>query len=323
MILGVNLDRSSRITRITRLAPSPTGALHLGNLRTFLVNWAMARQGGWSIVMRIEDLDGPRIKPGAIEATIDSLRWVGLDWDGPICIQSHDLQPYVEAMHRLAQLRRAYPCELTRSEIEAAASAPHGPEGETPFPAALRPTTFPSQFVDANTNWRFIVDDRTIEFEDVFVGPVVRRPARECGDFVVWTTRAQPAYQLAVVIDDARQGVTDVVRGDDLIDSAARQMLLIETLSLGAPPRYAHLPLVVGEDGRRLAKRHGDTRLDHYRALGARPERLIGLIGFWCGLSAERSTMSIDEFRDALDLSMIPREKTVFTHEDDRWLCER
>jgi len=310
-------------SRVTRLAPSPTGALHLGNLRTFLVNWAMARRGGWSIVMRLEDLDGPRIKPGAIEATIDTLRWVGLDWDGPICIQSHDLQPYVEAMHQLAHLRRTYPCELTRSEIQAAASAPHGREGETPFPAVLRPSSIPSRFADANTNWRFIVEDRTIEFADAFVGPIVRHPSRECGDFVIWTRRAQPSYQLAVVIDDARQRVTDVVRGDDLIDSAARQMLLIEALSLGTPPRYAHLPLVVGEDGRRLAKRHGDTRVDHYRTMGVTPQRLIGLIGFWCGLSRARSTMTLDEFRDALDLSMIPRGKTVFTHEDHQWLCER
>jgi len=310
-------------SRVTRLAPSPTGALHLGNLRTFLINWAMARRGGWAIVMRLEDLDGPRIKPGAIEATIDSLRWVGLDWDGPICVQSHDLKPYAEAMRRLVQLGRTYPCELTRSEIDAAASAPHGREGETCFPAALRPSTMPGEFGDANTSWRFVVDDRAVEFVDAFVGPVVRHPGQECGDFVIWTKRAQPAYQLAVVVDDARQGVTDVVRGDDLIDSAARQMLLIESLSLGAPPAYAHLPLVVGEDGRRLAKRHGDTRLDHYRSMGATPERLIGLIGFWCGLSPERSTMSMDEFRDAFDLSTIPRERTVFTHEDDQWLCER
>lgn len=310
-------------SRVTRLAPSPTGALHLGNLRTFLVNWAMARQEGWSIVMRIEDLDGPRIKPGAIEATIDTLRWIGLDWDGPILIQSHDLQPYADAMRRLAQLRRTYPCELTRSEIQAAASAPHGREGETCVPAALRPLTIPSDFGEVNTNWRFIVDDGSVEFVDAFAGPVVRHPARECGDFVIWTKRAQPAYQLAVVVDDARQGVTDVVRGDDLIDSAARQMLLIESLSLGSPPQYAHLPLVVGEDGRRLAKRHGDTRLDHYRSMDAAPERLIGLIAFWCGLSPERSTMSIDEFRVAFDLSTIPLGRTVFTHEDDQWLCER
>ncbi len=320
MILGVNHDMSSRATR---LAPSPTGALHLGNLRTFLVNWALARRDGWSIAMRIEDLDGPRVKPGAIEQTLDILRWIGLDWDGPIRIQSADLEPYIEAMRQLADHGCVYPCELTRSEIEAAAAAPHGPEGESPFPAAMRPTVLPRRFDNVDTNWRFVAPDRTIEFDDHFAGHIERSPARDCGDFVVWTRRGQPAYQLAVVVDDASQGITDVVRGDDLIDSAARQMLLIEALGLGPQPRYTHLPLVVGEDGRRLAKRHGDTRIAQYRDQGASAERLVGLMAFWCSLSARREPMSADEFRDAFDLSTLPREKTTFTCEDDRWLNER
>ncbi len=320
MILEVNPDMSSRVTR---LAPSPTGALHLGNLRTFLVNWAIARRRGWTIAMRIEDLDGPRIKPGAIERTIDTLRWIGLDWDGPVHIQSTDLGNYVEAMRQLADLGCVYPCELTRTEIEAAAAAPHGSKGESAFPATMRPTSLPRQFDSLSTNWRFVVPDRRIEFDDEFAGHIERSPAQECGDFVVWTRRGQPAYQLAVVVDDARQGVTDVVRGDDLIDSAARQMLLIEALGLLPQPRYTHLPLVVGPDGRRLAKRHGDTRVDQYRDQGASAERLVGLMAFWCGIQAHREPMSAAEFRDAFDLSTLPREKTTFTHEDDRWLSER
>jgi len=310
-------------SRVTRLAPSPTGALHLGNLRTFLINWALARRRGWSIVLRIEDLDGPRVKPHAAEEIVDTLRWIGLDWDGPTLVQSADLEPSYEAMRRLAAQRLVYPCELTRTEIEDAATAPHGREGEVCFPASLRPAEPPAQFSDDRTNWRFAVPDRTVGFEDGFAGRITRRPASECGDFVVWTRRGQPAYQLAVVVDDARQGVTEVVRGDDLLDSAARQMLLIEALSLRPQPRYVHLPLVVGEDGRRLAKRHGDTRVNSYRGLGLHPQRLIGLMGFWSGVVAYRTPLTIEDFRDGFDLSTLPREPITFTNGDDQWLRER
>lgn len=309
-------------SRITRLAPSPTGALHLGNLRTFLINWALARCDGWRIEMRIEDLDGPRIRPGAAQGVLDTLHWVGIDWDGPVRIQSADLDPYVAAMRDLAQMQLVYPCELSRSEIEAAASAPHGSEGEVCFPPSLRPKDRPERFDDVQTNWRFAVDGRTIVFDDGFAGRVERCPAEQCGDFVVWTRRGQPAYQLAVVVDDARQGVTDVVRGDDLLDSAARQIMLLEALNLRPRPRYTHLPLVVGPDGRRLAKRHGDTRIEYYRSRGATPERLIGLMAFWSGVQPRREPMSLNEFRDGFGLSTLPRGKMTFTQEDDQWLCE-
>lgn len=307
---------------VTRLAPSPTGALHLGNLRTFLINWAMARRGGWRIIMRLEDLDGPRVRPGAADSLLDTLRWIGIDWDGPVHVQSEDLDPCREAMRRLAARRLVYPCELSRSEVEAAASAPHGSGGEGCFPASLRPLTRPAEFDDMLANWRFVVPDREITIHDGFAGEVRRRPARECGDFVVWTRRGQPAYQLAVVVDDARQGVTHVVRGDDLLDSAARQILLIEALGLLPPPHYVHLPLVVGPDGRRLAKRHGDTRVDHYRGLGAPPQRLIGLMGFWSGLLPRRADLSLADFRDRFQLSTLPCKPITFTSDDDQWLRE-
>ncbi len=307
----------------TRLAPSPTGALHLGNLRTFLITWALARRAGWRIIMRIEDLDGPRIRPRAAHELLDTLRWIGIEWDGPVLVQSEDLDPCRDAMRRLAEQRLVYPCELSRSEIEAAASAPHGAVGEVCFPASLRPAGRPRTFADANANWRFVVTDRDVEFDDEFAGRVRRKPARECGDFVVWTRRRQPSYQLAVVVDDARQGITHVVRGDDLLDSTARQILLIEALGLLPPPHYVHLPLVVGPDGRRLAKRHGDTRVDFYRGLGAPPQRLIGLMGYWSGILPRRADMSLSDFRDAFELSTLSHEPMIFTGEDDRWLREK
>lgn len=341
---------------ITRLAPSPTGALHLGNARTFLVNWALARRNNWSIILRIEDLDSPRVKPEAIHGIQQTLSWLGIDWDqGPI-IQSTDLEPYVRAMKTLASRGLAYPCELTRSEIEAAASAPQSnkalitpalpthsgtsqadppptpaptlapaPASESVFPASLRPLIAgtPQPFVDAGTNWRFLTPaSRIVQFTDDFAGPQARTPGASIGDFVLWTKRAQPAYQLAVVVDDARQGITRVIRGDDLLDSAARQLLLYEALGVPRPPRMMHLPLIVGPDGRRLAKRHADTRVDAYRARKVPPERVLGLIAHWCGHET-RNPLSAQEFAYSLDIAAFAQRRPgpiTFTPEDDAWL---
>lgn len=305
--------------RTTRLAPSPTGALHLGNLRTFLITWAWARKQGWRITMRIEDLDGPRVKAGAAEGILETLRWVGLDWDGEVLVQSSDLEPYRRAMRELASQRKVYASELTRTQIESAASAPHADEHEAPFPATLRPDRIPDRFADEETNWRFLTPDREISVDDAFCGPRVFKPAHECGDFVVWTKRGQPAYQLAVVVDDARQGVTDVIRGDDLLPSAARQMLLHEALGLHTP-RYMHLPIVRGADGKRLAKRHGDTKVDTYRGAGVGSERLIGLMAYWSGMTQERGEVPIREFVEALEMNKVPRGDVMYRSEDDAWL---
>ncbi len=308
----------------TRLAPSPTGALHLGNVRTFLLTWAIARRRGWRIVMRIEDLDGPRVKPGADREAIDTISRLGMDWDvGPL-VQSSDLSPYIAAMHALAAKRLVYPCELTRTQIEAAASAPHGEEShEIRFPVELRPAPpdRPERFTDEGTNWRLALPDEEVAHEDAFAGRQAHHPLRSIGDIVVWTKRREPAYQLAVVVDDHRQGVTQVIRGDDLLPSAARQILVYRALGLEPAPEYTHVPLVVGADGRRLAKRHGDTRISHYFAAGVRPERLIGLMAAWCGL--ERREMSAAEFAAAVDLGRIPRSPVVFGPEDDQWLLSR
>lgn len=306
----------------TRLAPSPTGALHLGNARTFLVNWALARQSGWKIVLRIEDLDGPRIKPGVTELTIDLLRWLGLDWDSGPIIQSHDLSPYLGAMNALAAAGLVYPSDLSRTEIEASASAPQEGSGESFFPPSLRPPTVPNTFDRPDLSWRFATPPGNVSFTDGFVGPCRSDPSTTIGDFVVWTKRNAPSYQLAVVVDDSRQGVTQIVRGDDLLDSAARQILLYRALNVGPEPAYSHLPLVVGQDGRRLAKRHGDTRLDTYRAAGVPRDRIIGLIATWCGVNEERKAVSAEEFRDRFRLSTIPKRVSVFTPEDHQWLLQ-
>jgi glutamyl-tRNA synthetase len=327
------------MSETTRLAPSPTGALHLGNIRTFLINWAMARNSGWRIVLRIEDLDTPRVKAGAADRLIETLAWLGLDWDDGPVIQSDDLCPYREAVARLAAAGAAYPCELTRREIDAAASAPHdtpgspgrepqhGGEGiegrENRFPPELRPPLLPRTFSDEATNWRFATPGSVVRFSDRFRGEVAGTPAETIGDFVIWTKRGQPSYQLAVVVDDARQGITQVVRGDDLLDSAGRQILLYRALGLAPEPAYTHLPLVVGPDGRRLAKRHGDTRIDAYRQHGVGPDAVIGLAARWSGIVEERTEMSLESFAARYDLSRTPRSPVVFTPEDHAWLMSR
>lgn len=312
----------------TRLAPSPTGALHLGNIRTFLVNAALAHKHDMRVLMRIEDIDSPRIKEGAIDQTLETLEWIGLWWDeGPI-VQSHDFSPYESAVAQLARGARAYPCDMSRKEIAEALSAPHERESEparneSVYPAHLRPELVPRPFDDRETNWRFAVADETVEFVDDFAGARAVVPARSVGDFPIWTKRGVPSYQLAVVVDDARQGVTHVVRGDDLLDSTARQIMLGRALGLEPIASYTHLPLVLGTDGRRLAKRHGDTRLLRYREEGVTPERVIGLLAFWSGVKSERAPMDIAEFIDRFDLARMDPSPTIFTEEDESWLTRR
>ena len=320
----------------TRLAPSPTGALHLGNARTFLVNWAIARQTDQRVVLRIEDLDGPRIKPGADTLAITDLQWLGIDWDGQPLYQRHDLSPYTQAMDQLAQQGLIYPCICTRSDVRAAQSAPQKDAHELRYPGTCRPTgktpadgrastpNTPTHRANTPSAWRVIVPDEPIEFTDQLHGPQRINVQQQTGDFIVATKSNLPAYQLAVVVDDARQGVTHIVRGDDLLRSAARQLLLYRLLELHPLPQYLHLPLVLGPDGRRLAKRHGDTRLAWYRDQKVAPERIVGLIARWCGITDRNTPMNSQMFleRFALDRMLTLKSPMTFTIEDHTWLLE-
>jgi glutamyl-tRNA synthetase len=317
----------------TRLAPSPTGALHLGNARSFMVNWALARQRGWRVLMRMEDLDGPRVKAGAADQALDILQWLGLDWDGSVSYQSANFKPYQDALERLHAGGYLYHCQCSRKEIAAAQSAPHG-GGEMRYPGTCRPNLAdghsPARIAsDAATSplmrddavaWRLIVPDEPVTFDDAVAGPQEINVQRQAGDFIVATKAGLPSYQLAVAVDDARQGVTHVVRGDDLLNSTARQIWLYRKLGLSPSPQYFHLPLVRGLDGRRLAKRHGDTRIARYRERGVEPERVIGLLAYWSGLLRSPEPMTAGQFRDGFDLAALPREPITFTHEEDQWL---
>lgn len=275
----------------------------------------MARQRGWKVVLRIEDLDGPRVKPEAVDGIQRTLEWLGLDWDEGPYIQSDDLSAYREAIKELAAKGAVFPCALTRGEIARAASAPQEGSHELRYDASLRPKAWERRFEDAASHWRFLVDPGPVGFEDGVHGPQSLDPAAIIGDFIVWTKRGTPAYQLAVVVDDHRQGITQVVRGDDLLDSTPRQLLLWRALGLSPEPAYFHLPLIIGPDGKRLAKRHGDSRIDHYRERGVAPEAVIGLLASWSGVKEPK--LDAREFAQAFDLAKLPRAKVVFTPDDD------
>jgi glutamyl-tRNA synthetase len=312
--------------RTTRLAPSPTGALHLGNARTFLINWLLARRNGWRVVLRIEDIDGPRIKAGAATELIDDLQWLGLDWDeGPV-YQSQGRAHYEAALRELLASGRAYACTCSRKEVEAAASAPHAEDGAAVYPGTCRGRYGSVDEARSSTGRapavRFAVPaGTTMEWTDGLAGRRSFDVEHDLGDFVIAKADGTPAYQLAVVVDDADANVTDVVRGDDLLDSTPRQMLLYDALSLAERvPTYYHVPLVTGPDGRRLAKRHGDTRLSYYRNLGVPPGRVVSLLARWCGVAEESGDATPRSMLDRFDLNSLPRTPIVFGAEDDAWL---
>lgn len=307
---------------IGRLAPSPTGAQHVGNARTYLIAWLSARSRSGRVVLRIEDIDSPRVKLGAYRQACLDLQWLGLDWDeGPI-IQTQRRGEYLAALNRLMEREMVYPCTCTRSDVERAASAPHW-EHEGP----VYPGTCAGRFVRhvmelANRPycWRFRVPAESPEFVDGFRGPTRIDLRRVGGDFVVWKAPllcmngSMPAYQLAVVVDDAARGVSEVVRGDDLIPSTPRQLLLYRALGL-TPPRFVHVPLVVGSDGRRLAKRHGDTRLSALRESGVQVEMLLGLLAWSCGWIPAIEPITLRELLPLFSLEKIPRGPFVLAPE--------
>jgi glutamyl-tRNA synthetase len=297
---------------VGRLAPSPTGAQHVGNARTYLIAWLAARSRGGRVVLRLEDVDSPRVKPGAARQAVEDLRWLGLDWDeGPV-VQTERLGLYESALARLRARDLVYPCTCTRADIERAASAPHAEHEGPAYPGTCsgRRAAATAALPGALFAWRFRVGPGVSEFVDGFRGPTRVNLREAGGDFVVWKSAGTPAYQLAVVVDDAEQGVTEVVRGDDLVPSTPRQLLLYEALGL-RPPCFTHVPLVVGPDGRRLAKRHGDTRLACLRAAGVRPQALLGLLAWSCGWIGRPEPVTARELLPHFRLESIPRQPFV------------
>jgi glutamyl-tRNA synthetase len=301
---------------VGRLAPSPTGAQHVGNARTYLIAWLSARAQGGRIVLRIEDIDSPRIKAGAAEQALDDLRWLGLDWDAGPVVQTERLSLYEAALEWLRKQELVYPCSCTRGDVERAASAPHAEHEGPVYPGICsgRCAADAAALEGQPFAWRFRVGQDSPDFVDGLRGPTRLDLGQLGGDFVVWKSAGTPAYQLAVVVDDAAQGVTEVIRGDDLVPSTPRQLLLYRALGL-RPPRFIHVPLVVGPDGRRLAKRHGDTRLAALRAAGVPAERLLGLLAHSCGWLDRCEPVTARALLPRFRLDTIPRGPFVLTPE--------
>lgn len=287
---------------VGRLAPSPTGKLHVGHARTFLIAWLAARSAGGRVILRIEDIDAGRVRDDARAAAAEDIRWLGLDWDEGPHRQSERLDLYDEALERLKSAELVYPCACTRADIERAASAPH-PEDEGPaYPGtcAQRTAADARALGDRPFAWRFRTSSGAVAWDDLFLGRREHAPARLGGDFVIARNTVGPSYQLAVVVDDALMGVSQVIRGADLATSTPRQILLYQ--ALGWPvPQFGHVGLVMGPDGRRLAKRDGSVKLATLREEGVDPRDLIGELAQSCGWSAEAAPSWpsdwIDRFR--------------------------
>lgn len=279
-----------------RYAPSPTGDLHLGNLRTALLAWLYARCAGGRFVLRIEDLDLPRVRLKASPRMISDLRWLGLDWDeGPDCggpyapyVQSQRLAHYQHYLQRLQQQDLIYPCYCSRAEIAHASALQQDGDDGTRYPGTCRSLTEAQRRHYAaqgrHPSLRFRVDDqRLVSFTDLIAGPLTQHVQQSVGDFIVRRSDHIFAYQFAVVVDDGLMGINQVVRGADLLSSTARQILLYE--ALGFPiPIFAHVPLVLDAQGQRLSKRSQSMGLEPLRAAGATPAHIVGQLAASCGL---------------------------------------
>lgn len=308
-----------------RLAPSPTGAQHLGNARTYLLAYWSVRSAGEKLVLRIEDVDSPRVKPWASQQAIDDLRWLGIDWDegpdvggpsGPY-FQTERMGLYRDALTRLIQSNRVFPCTCTRKDIEEAGSAPHFDHEPAVYPGTCAKWQNGDPIPEVGTfSWRFRAGDAEVKFNDIVLGEHACVPAKALGAFPITQKSGEPSYQLAVVVDDASMGVTEVVRGNDLIASTFRQIELYQALELPVP-KFAHVPLVLGPDGRRLAKRHGDTRLSQCREQGITPEQVVTWAAKASGLYEGDTMISAPGVIERFDWTKLPREDLVFT---ENWI---
>jgi len=307
-----------------RYAPSPTGELHLGNASSAMLAWLSVRARNGTFVMRTEDLDRNRMRPDLIDQIYRDLEWLGLDWDegpgrgGPFAPydQWSRLPRYAAAFDRLELEERVYPCFCSRRDIAAAASAPQEPGDEVRYPGTCR-NVDPARArrrVEAGDRhaWRYRVGsrDRPV-FEDLVYGSFGDGFTEPPGDFVVYRADRVPAYQLAVVVDDAEMKIDEVVRGDDLLPSAIRQLLLYEALEW-EPPRFGHVPLLLGPDGARLSKRHRGVTVRELRERGLSPERIVGWLAHRLGLRPHDAPLRATDLIDGFSLAGVaPRPEGI------------
>lgn len=297
-----------------RFAPSPTGDLHLGNLRTALVAWLAARSSGRRLLVRMEDLDRHNSSPEIAARQLADLAALGLDWDGDVVFQSDRFDIYREAIDRLAAAGRVYPCFCTRreirAEIEAAAAAPHEHLPDGAYPGTCRDLTEEQRAERLRAGrrpaLRLRTDGETLAVDDAVAG----RYEGAVDDVVLARADGVPAYNLAVVVDDGLQGVTQVVRADDLLPSTPRQLLLQRLLGFPTP-EYLHVPLVLGDDGQRLAKRHGAVTLAELGAEGWTPAGVLAALARSLGLAAPGERVTVDDLLVRFDPAALPATPTT------------
>lgn len=290
-----------------RFAPSPSGRMHLGNVFSALLAWLSVRSQNGNMVLRIEDLDPDRCRPAYTETLKDDLRWLGLDWDREQTPQSRRTHAYEESFRRLSSL--CYPCYCTRGELHAA-SAPHASDGRLLYAGTCRDLT-PQQRA-AKTKapaWRLRVPNQVYGFTDGLQGYFEENLAEECGDFIVRRSDGVYAYQLAVVTDDGAGGITQVVRGMDLLDSTPRQLYLYTLLGL-QPPEFYHVPLLIAPDGRRLSKREKDLDLGALRQR-LHPEEILGRLAWLAGILPEPVPMSALSLVPCFQWTKVQKEPVI------------
>ena len=299
---------------VGRFAPSPSGRIHLGNLLCCLLAWLSARQKGGKVVLRIEDLDTARCKRPYAEQMIEDLCWLGLTWDegpgvgapdGPY-YQSERTALYEQALEKLERMGLVYPCYCTRAELHAA-SAPHRSDGQAVYPGTCRHLTAAEREKKTRAPaTRLMVPDETWSFTDGHMGHYGENLLHECGDFLLRRSDGMFAYQLAVVVDDAAMGVTEVVRGSDLLSSTPRQLYLYDLLGLKAP-EFIHFPLLLAPDGRRLSKRDADAGLDDLR-FKLTAEEILGRLAYLGGFNPTAQPKTAEELLKDFHWEKVPKE---------------
>ena len=296
---------------VGRFAPTPSGRMHLGNVFAALIAWLSVRSRGGSLVLRMEDLDTQRTGAEFTAQIRTDLRWLGLDWDREQTPQSRRTAAYAKEFEKLADLGLVYPCYCSRSQLHSV-NAPHLSDGTYVYPGTCRQLTQAQRAAfDRQPAWRIKVPERTWTVRDMAQGIYTENLATDCGDFVVRRADGVFVYQLAVTVDDGEAGVTEVVRGMDLLSSAPRQMYLQELFGFDHPT-YAHIPMLMAPEGRRLSKRDQDLDMGALRNR-LTPEQLIGVLAHAAGLTETAQPISAVELATVFDWSKISGKEIVVT----------